>query len=227
MIKSWYNRLNKISALKRLALVFFSNILTAFGISCFYACGLGSDPISVFVDGQHRLTGLTLGQINTIDNVILLILMLLLARRYFNVGTLVTVFLTGPLIDLFFGFLSHTFPENDTTLPIKIAMISIGILLFCFGLSLFITADFGIGTFDFPSLALSDKTGIEMRWFRMALDALFLVTGYLMGGKAGFGTVAGVLTTGPLLSFFLKRLKEPLAKILQPLYRDATPSAEK
>ena len=76
MIKGWFARINYGSAIKRLLAVFFAIICSSFGISCYYACGLGADPISIFVDGQHALFSLSYGQITTINNLVLVVLML-------------------------------------------------------------------------------------------------------------------------------------------------------
>ena len=42
------------------------------------------------------------------------------------------------------------------------------------------------------------------------MDAICVVAGYLMGGVVGVGTILGVLATGPIVEFTLKRIKDPI-----------------
>lgn len=218
-MKQYWNNLNKPSLFKRLLFVFLSITCSAFGVSCYYACGLGADPISVFVDGQHAILGLTYGQVTTINNVVLVALMFIFARRYFHIGTIVSCFLTGPLIDLFEGMISNAFPAETSALGIKIAILAVGVLTMALGVAFFITVDLGVGAFDFPPLKLRDATRLELRWTRMIFDAIYVVIGFLMGGVVGVGTIVGVLLTGPVMSFFMKRIKQPLDRFFGPLQK--------
>lgn len=216
-MKKYWNRLNKPSLLKRLLFVLLSIICSSFGVSCYYACGLGADPISVFVDGQHAILGLSYGQVTTINNIVLVALMFFFARRYFHIGTLISCFLTGPLIDLFEGMLRTAFPAETAPLAIKITLLATGVLMMALGVGLFITVDMGVGAFDFPPLKLRDVTPISLKWTRMIFDALYVIVGFLLGGVVGIGTIAGVLLTGPVMTFFMRLFQSPLDRFFGPL----------
>lgn len=220
-MKSWFSQLNLKSALMRLPFVAISILCTSFGISCYYACALGADPISVFVDGQHQLFSLTYGQVTTINNLILVTLMFIFARRYFNIGTIVSCFLTGPLIDLFEGALRNAFPAESAPVWVKIAMLLTGVLVLGAGAGLFVATDLGVGAFDFPPLVVRDRTGWKLSRIRIVMDAMYVAVGWLMGGIVGIGTIVGVLLTGPVLSFALGRIKPPLEKLCGPLRRES------
>ena len=207
------------SLLRRLLLLVPTMALINFSIGCYYTCGLGTDPISVFIDGQHVLLGWSYGQITSLNNVILFAVMLWLGRKYMGLGTVATVFLSGPLIDLFEGMLRAAFPAESSPLYVKIILLCIGVFGFGIGLGFFVTESLGIGPFDFLPLWLRDVTKIDLRWTRMLFDALFLITGWLMGGIVGVGTAAGVLLTGPVMSFTLKRVGAPLERFFGPLKR--------
>jgi uncharacterized membrane protein YczE len=219
MIKNWFNRLDKRSALKRLPFAIFSIVCCSFGIACYYACGLGADPLSIFVDGQHNLLHLTYGQVTSLDNIILLAFMIFIAREYLHIGTLISCFATGPLIDLFEGFLRSTFPTDTTALWIKILILCVGVVSMAFGAGLFFTVNMGVGPFDYIPLKLRDKTRFSLRWIKVVYDAIFVTVGWLMGGVVGVGTIAGVLLTGPIIAFFMKRLSPPLDRFFGPLYK--------
>lgn len=219
-MKQYWNRLNKLSFFRRLAVALLSIVCSSFGVSCYYACALGSDPISVFVDGQHIVLGLSYGQVTTINNIVLGVLMILFARRYFHVGTLMSCFLVGPLIDFFEGALRAAFPPDTASYWVKGGMLAVGVVTLALGVALFITADMGVGPFDFLPLKLRDAAGIDLKWTRMIFDTACFVIGWLLGGVVGIGTVAGVLLTGPVMSFFMKRLAPPLDRFFGPLLQD-------
>ncbi len=205
------------SLFRRLLLLVPTLFLLNFGIGCYYACGLGTDPISVFVDGQHVIMNMSYGQVTTINNVVLLVLMLFLGRKYMGIGTVVSCFVTGPLIDLFETMLRTAWPAATSPLGVKIALLAGGVLAFGAGLGFFVVTGLGIGPFDFLALWLRDVTKLELKWTRILFDALFLAAGWLLGGVVGVGTAAGVLLTGPVMSYTIKLIERPLGNFFGPL----------
>lgn len=209
-ITKYFKELNFRSMLKRLLLLIFPIVMMPLGISCYYACKLGADPFSIFVEGEHVLSGLTYGQITTINNIVLLCLLLIFGRKYINLGTLITCFTTGPLIDAFRGLIiTHIRPES-AGLVVQSGVLIAGCLLFAIGVGVYIAINLGIGPVEFISLFLRDKLNIKLKYVRMALDAIFVISGYFMGGIVGIGTLLGVLATGPIVEFTLRRIKKPI-----------------
>jgi uncharacterized membrane protein YczE len=51
------------------------------------------------------------------------------------------------------------------------------------------------------------KRGISVRVARTGVEAAVLVCGVVMGGSVGLGTVAFTLGIGPLVQYFLPRLR--------------------
>ena len=98
-MKKYFENLNYSSILKRALLLLIPVLLMPFGIACYYACGLGADPFSIFVDGEHVLLNWTYGQITLLNNVILLGMMLIWGRKYLGIGTVVTTFACNPFPD--------------------------------------------------------------------------------------------------------------------------------
>ncbi len=116
---------NYSSVSKRLLLLILPIFLIPLGIAGYYACGLGADPFSIFVDGEHALTGLSHGRLTTINNIVLLVGMIFWGgRKYLNIGTVITAFTTGPLIDYFLQLIRTTVPN-----PNNVFLINIGILI--------------------------------------------------------------------------------------------------
>ena len=185
----------------------FATALCELGIACYYTARLGTDPISVFVEGISFHVDLTVGEISTICNIILGILLFFFDRKQFGIGTFLMILTAGPLIDLFYAFLLSHFPPESTVIYIRILIISFGIVIYALGLGMTILCDIGVGPFSFPPLFMSKITKIDLRYTQIITDAIFFLIGCFLGGIYGLGTVASVLLTGPLMTFFMKYCK--------------------
>ena len=86
----------------------------------------------------------------------------------------------------------------------------IGAILLC-GLAtgMYISANFGPGPRDGLMTGLAARTGLSIRLTRTMIEATVLVTGWLLGGSVGIGTVAFALGIGPAAQFFLRLLAIP------------------
>jgi uncharacterized membrane protein YczE len=78
-------------------------------------------------------------------------------------------------------------------------------VLFGAGSALYIGAAMGAGPRDSLMLVGSLRTGARIGVVRAALEASVLAVGYLLGGRAGIGTVAFAALIGPAVegSFWL------------------------
>ena len=202
-IRKYFSGISPAVLAVRSAVLAAALLLSNFGIGCYYACGLGTDPISVFVDGQHLLLGMTYGEITTINNVVLVVLILLFLRDQAGIGTIIGCFASGPLIDLFEGILTGLMPADSTPTAVRVLVLAFGCVVFSAGTGLYIVSGLGISPFDLPSLLMTRLTKIDLKWTRMAWDLLFFVSGWIMGGVIGIGTVAGVLLTGPIMTWVM------------------------
>lgn len=215
-MKTFFKKIHYRILLKRMLLLIIPIILMPLGIACYYCCGLGSDPFSVFVEGEHMLSGFTYGEITTCNNIVLLGVMLLVGRKYLNIGTIVTSFTAGPLIDFFMAAIKALLGQAQAALGVQIAVLAVGCVLFAVGVASYIAVDLGIGAVEFVSLVIVDATKIKLKFVRIALDALFVVAGFLMGGVVGVGTIVGIAATGPIVEFSLSRLQTLFSKFAQP-----------
>ena len=210
-----YLKKNDISKLTRKSVIYLlATALCEFGIACYYTARLGTDPISVFVEGVSFHCDLTVGEISTICNIILGILLFFFDCERFGFGTFLMILTAGPLIDLFYGLLLRCFPPEATMLGIRIAILVTGILTYAFGLGWTILCDIGVGPFSFPPLFLTKVFHIDLKYTQILTDAIFFAIGFFLGGVYGLGTVLSVLLTGPLMTFFMK-YSEPLIRKIE------------
>lgn len=206
-------KINYKSLIIRLLISIFATALAELGIGCYYGCGFGSDPISVFVDGVHAMCGLSYGEISTICNVILAILIIIFERQHLGIGTLIAVAIGGPLIDVFETLIRVTFPLETTSVAVRLIILLVGLITTSIGYALAIACEMGIGTFQFIPIFIDDKTPISMGVAQTVSDAIFFIIGVALGGITGFGTIVGVLFTGSILDFTLKKTSKPIEKL--------------
>lgn len=174
--------------------------LTLFGvgIGLMLRSGLGLPPWDVLHQGLTEQFGLTVGVWSIIVSFAVLTLWLPLRERY-GVGTLLNAVIIGAVIDVTVLLI----PE-----PIGVwldsLMLAGGILAIGLASGLYIGANLGPGPRDGLMTAIA-RRGPSIRTTRWGLEIVVLVTGILMGGTFGVGTIAFAVVIGPLVQFFLPR----------------------
>ena len=236
-IVNYIRSYNAGSFFKRLLFIFAALTLMNFGIACFYQCALGTDPFSVFVDGEHSLMHMTYGQVTNVNNIFLFTFMLIFARKYIHVGSVLGVLISGTLIDLFNMLISTYFPGD--LLWKQILLLVVGLITFAVAVGMFIVADMGVSALEAIPLVIDEKTNINLRWLRVIEDLFFMSVGILLGWLAGreifslhidnanppmigIGTLVGAFGTGPIMKWFMNVAQEPMNKWFGPLRKTET-----
>ncbi|MEU8622825.1 hypothetical protein [Streptomyces sp. NPDC048623] len=165
--------------------------------------GLGLEPWGVLHQGLADLTGLSIGVVSIIVGAVVLLLWIPIRQKP-GLGTVSNVFVIGLAMD---GTLALV-PEADR-LPAGIALMVLGIVLNGMATGLYIAARFGPGPRDGLMTGLHRLTGRSIRLVRTAIEIAVVVTGFLLGGSFGVGTVLYALSIGPLAQFFLARFAVP------------------
>lgn len=162
------------------------------------AAGLGLEPWGVLHQGLAELTGISIGVVSIIVGAVVLLLWVPLRQRP-GLGTVSNVFAVGLAMD---GTLALV-PEVHG-IAARAAVMAVGIVLNGVATGLYITARFGPGPRDGLMTGLHARTGRSVRLVRTAIEVAVVVTGFLLGGSLGVGTVLYALAIGPLAQFFLR-----------------------
>ncbi|MDX1608741.1 MAG: hypothetical protein R3225_01305 [Halofilum sp. (in: g-proteobacteria)] len=173
-------------------------VLFGAGIGFMLESGLGVPPWDVLHQGLSAQFGLTVGTWSIIVSFLLLLTWIPLRERY-GIGTLLNAVIIGLTIDLTAAILP---PAGG--IVIAVPMLALGIFLIAFGSGLYIGANLGPGPRDGLMTAIA-RRGPSIRATRGLLELTVLVSGWLLGGTFGIGTVAFVLLIGPGVQFFLSR----------------------
>lgn len=173
-------------------------VVFGLGISMMLQSGMGLPPWDVLHQGLAEEFGLTVGIWSIIISMLLLLLWLPLREKY-GVGTVLNAIIIGVVIDL--GAL--VIPEPESVWWDVVLMVG-GIFLVGLASGMYIGANLGPGPRDGLMTAIA-RRGLSIRATRWGLEIAVLVTGVLLGGTFGVGTVAFALLIGPIVQFFLPR----------------------
>ncbi|MFD5904234.1 YitT family protein [Streptomyces microflavus] len=165
--------------------------------------GLGLEPWGVLHQGLTELTGISIGVVSIIVGAIVLLLWIPLRQRP-GLGTVSNVFVVGLAMD---GTLALVGGLDG--LGIRIPVMVLGIVLNGVATGLYISARFGPGPRDGLMTGLNRVTGRSIRLVRTAIEVAVVVTGFLLGGSLGAGTVLYALAIGPLAQLFLRVFELP------------------
>lgn len=80
---------------------------------------------------------------------------------------------------------------------------TVGTVLFGLASGLYIAARFGAGPRDAFLLGMSSRLGRSIRLTRSGIEVFVLLSGFLLGGPPGLGTIIFAFTIGPCMQFFL------------------------
>ena len=170
------------------------------GISCFITAELGLAPWDIFHQGIENKTGIPIGIVIEITGVFILLLWIPLRERL-GLGTLLNAIEIGLVVFLIGDHLPH--PD---LMVWRVALMLLGLIAVGLGSGLYIGAGLGAGPRDGLMLGLS-KRGISVRIARTTIELTVLAAGLALGGTIGIGTVAFTFGIGPLVQFFLPRLR--------------------
>ncbi len=187
------NKKNKM--IRRLLIVVLGSIIMSAGISFYLKAGYGADPLSVFISGLAKITGITYGRASASFMLMLAVLMFFLDRRRLGAGTIMNALLVGIFVDIFMLF------DIFALLPLSFAPVLLlaAIVVTGIGLGVYISAGLGEGASDAMMIYLHNKFNLQVRWVRMLMDFIYLILGALLGGQLGIGTVLSMLFTGIII----------------------------
>ena len=66
---------------------------------------------------------------------------------------------------------------------------------------------YGTGAIDGMSVIINEKTNIQFRYCRWAMDVVLMVLGVAMGAAWGVGTVVSIVVTGPIMQVIIHRVQ--------------------
>ena len=185
---------------RRLPQLMAGLVLYGVSMAMMVRSGLGLDPWDVLHYGVATWLPLTFGGVVIATGVAVLLLWIPL-RQMPGLGTVANAVVIGLATDAALALL-----VTSEGLAARTAMLAGGIVLNGLATALYIGAQLGPGPRDGLMTGLVRRTGWSVRVVRTSIELSVVVTGWLLGGVVGIGTIAYALAIGPLVQMMLPRL---------------------
>jgi uncharacterized membrane protein YczE len=196
---------------RRLLQLYAGLVLYGTSMALQIRAGLGLDPWDVFHQGVADHTGLSFGTVTMITGAAVLLAWIPL-RQWPGLGTVSNVVVIGLSVDAALSLVPAAGP-----LPVQLLMLASGVFLNAVAGAAYIGAGLGPGPRDGLMTGLVRRTGGSVRVIRTSIEVTVLVTGWLLGGTVGLGTVVYAVSIGPLLHKLLPLLSAPRSPRSRPV----------
>ena len=178
------------------------NIL-GIGIGIMVKVGLGTDAVNVAYTGFASTYGLTIGQITTIGNVLLLVMSFIVDKSKIGLGTVMCVLLMQYSIDF-----THDMMFVPDTLIFQLLWFMISQFVIGIGAAIIYEARAGLSIYDAFVFGLSDYFHTSYVYVRYVVDGIFLVLGFVYNGSFGIGTIIAFFVLGIIIDKSIKFVKQ-------------------
>lgn len=198
----------------RIVLLVIGLIIAHLGVTLFVVSELGSDTFTIFVQGMANIVGISLGTMHVITLCVLTVLMLIFAKGYIKIGSIVCATCGGWIIDFFIWMFDGRI-SADSAMWIRIIVMLLGVIILSAGMSLVIKSDAGTGPNDLVAIILTDKLKkFQFRTVRIGCDIFFTTCGFVLGATVGIGTVAALVLVGPVVQWFMPKSEKVIEKVV-------------
>ena len=159
--------------------------------------GSGVSPWTVLAQGISLKTDLSVGTTTFLISIAILIFWIPL-KQVPGIGTILNAIIIASTIDLTLPYLPQ---PNDTYL--KLLQVCIGIFIVGLGSGIYLISNLGPGPRDGLMIGLQKQTGTSIPLIRTILELSAVISGWLLGGVVGIGTVLFVFGIGPCVGIGL------------------------
>ena len=192
--------------IKRVILLLIGLTIAHLGVTLFLLADLGSDPFNVLIQGLFRFLPwpgfMTHGYVHMGVSFLIILVLLVVDKSYIRIGTLLCMFLGGPIIDVFTILLGGLI-NAQSAMALRLVALVAGCVILAFGMTIVIQSKAGTGPNDLVAVVISDKTRWKFGVVRICVDVCFALAGFLLGGTVGLGTIICAFLVGPAAQIFM------------------------
>lgn len=199
------SRLTPRSIAVRCLVILFGTVLAAFGCAAYVCANLGSDPVTVLVQGIAKQLNMDFGTAMNIFNITFFVFILIFSRKMIHIGTAIYAFLLGFFCNVFIDLLNGVM-GSEAGIVLRVVILLLGVATLGLGLGIYQSAQLGAGPVDGFNQTMSGWTKIPLKYERIAFDVIMVVLGFLLGGVVFVGTILGMFAVGPIMAPTITRL---------------------
>lgn len=184
--------------------------VTMMGISLSFllATDLGVDTCSFMNNSIAEAMGLPIGPVMVSINIVLFAIQLAFARHLIGWGTVLNMFMIGPVADLVTFTITSKIPAwiFSDTIPRALVFVP-SIAIFVTSAAIYMNTGLGLSPFDAMPRIIDSHLPLPRAIVRMAGDFLAIGIGLITGGSLNIGTVILALSLGPVVSLVGRALE--------------------
>lgn len=178
--------------------------VNGFGVYLTIHADIGAGPWDVFNLGLSKTLGILYGTASIAVSIAILIIDIIL-REPIGIAMFIDALTVGKSVDLF-NFLD--FIPVPKTIAGSIVMMICGLFIMGFTQYFYMKSALGCGPRDTLLVGLKRRSKkIPIGVISIALLSVVTLTGYLLGGKVGIGTLICAFLTGPIMQIAFKIVK--------------------
>lgn len=174
-------------------------LLYGLGLALLIRANLGTSTWLVLEIALADLLGISIGAMTVVMGVVVLVVALVF-REKVGWGTVGNILSIGPWLNLFLVWI----PMQRGNLILQVGFFLLAVVMIGVASAVYIGVDAGAGPRDSLMLAVHRVSGLSVRAARGAIEVMVVALGWLLGGPAGWGTLAFALLIGPSVQWAFK-----------------------
>ena len=196
---SWSSEfpLNTKPRLKTMIMLIIGLFLFGLGEAIIIGSGSGVSPWTVLAQGISTRSDLSIGMATFFISIAILIFWIPL-KQVPGIGTILNAIIIASAIDLTLPYL----PQPDD-ITFKIIQACFGILVVGLGSGIYLCSNLGPGPRDGLMIGLQKQTNTSLPAIRTIIELSAVISGWLLGGVVGMGTILFVFGIGPCVGIGL------------------------
>ena len=189
--------LNPKPRLTTMIMLVIGLFLFGLGEAIIIGSGSGVSPWTVLAQGISKRSDFSIGMATFFISIAILIFWIPL-KQVPGIGTILNAIIIASAIDLTLPYL----PQPDD-ITFKIIQACFGILLVGLGSGIYLCSNLGPGPRDGLMIGLQKQTNASLPAIRTIIELLAVISGWLLGGVVGIGTILFVFGIGPCVGIGL------------------------
>lgn len=185
---------------KRFTLFTVGLFIMSLGISLMIVADFGAAPWDVLHVGLYYQFGLTIGTWSIIAGFVILGTAGLIMKEWPQFGAYLNMVLVGIFIDMIMMIPMLTEPGSWAG---KLLMFMVGMIIYAYGMGIYLAAQLGSGPRDSFMLAITAKTNWKISNARRAMEIGVLIIGWSLGGPVFAGTIIFSILAGTFIGYAL------------------------
>lgn len=201
--------MSKKQQIKRILMSFIGVIVSGISVGLFRNARFGTDPFQVFANGiSNKISFIDFGTLYMIINLLMLVAIFFLNKKYIGISTFINIFLLGYVVD-FSDKIVAGIVGDVPSMIVRIGLMTAAVVILCFASAMYFTADLGVSTYDAVALILEERKVGKFKYLRITTDCIRVAIGFALGAIVGVGTLITAFFMGPLIDFFNVHVARP------------------